>query len=238
MLVPLTWAQVPTNNQWVLQSSGQLYWKFPVVQTGIYRIDSTTMAQAGVLSAPNFDPRRIRIYRNGNEVPLYINGEQDGIFNSGDYIEFFGQRNDATADRHFFSDTSWMVNRNYSLYTDTSYYFLTITPSFNNSRMSIDPMSHSHHTRRQKPGFGLRQRLSRLGPMLWEGLMVKISARIPDTWMGRAGSIFHSELMPISPTPGRSTSKPSVLTFRDHQQHSRCHCWQIKVYFQASGLSR
>lgn len=137
-LVPMAIAQIPAGNQWVLQSSGQPFWKFPVAHTGIYRIDSAALAQAGVISYPGFDPRKIRIYRNGEEVALYIQGEQDGAFNSGDFIEFFGRRNDATADRHFFADTAWMVNRYYSLYTDTSCYFLTLTPNFNNARISAE----------------------------------------------------------------------------------------------------
>jgi len=132
---PFAGAQSGSGNAWVLQAMQQDFWKFPVVHTGIYRIDSATLAQAGVLTALGFDPRRIQVYRNGEEIPVYVHGENDGIFNSTDFIEFFARGNDATADRQFFHDTTYAVNRSYSLFTDTAYYFLSIGPSLSNRRM-------------------------------------------------------------------------------------------------------
>jgi len=129
------WTQSGTGNQWVLQTQQQDYWKFPVVHTGIYRIDSAALAQAGVLTAPGFDPRRLQLFRNGTEVPLYIHGEQDGVFNAVDFVEFFGTGNDASPDLVFFEDTSYAVNKSFSLFTDTAYYFLTIATSFSNARL-------------------------------------------------------------------------------------------------------
>lgn len=134
----LTEAQTSAGNDWVLQTINQDYWKFPVVNTGIYRIDSATLAQAGVLSLPGFDPRKIQLIRNGTEVPVFIQGEQDGVFNATDYIEFFGKKNDASADRRFFSDTTWQVNKSHSLFTDTAYYFLTVGPTLSNFRLIIE----------------------------------------------------------------------------------------------------
>ena len=131
-------SQHSTGNDWVLQTLQQDYWKFPVVQTGIYRIDSTTLALSGVLTSPGFDPRRLQLFRNGEEVAIYVHGEQDGVFNDGDYIEFFGSGNDAQPDKQLFHDSSFAVNQRYSLFTDTAYYFLTIGSGTNNKRLIIE----------------------------------------------------------------------------------------------------
>jgi hypothetical protein len=40
----------------------------------------------------DIDPRRMRLYQGGREVPLYISGEQDGHWDPGDYLEFIGKR--------------------------------------------------------------------------------------------------------------------------------------------------
>jgi hypothetical protein len=131
-------AQIAAGNHWVLQTLQQDYWKFPVSQNGIYRIDSTTLAQAGVLNAPGFDPRKIQVFHHGNEIPLFVLGEQDGLMNAGDYVEFFGKRNDASMDKASFADTTYPVNIGYSLYSDTTWYFLTLGSSLQNLRITFD----------------------------------------------------------------------------------------------------
>ncbi|MFO7723285.1 MAG: C25 family cysteine peptidase, partial [Bacteroidales bacterium] len=133
-----TGAQTPVGNAWVQQHAGQDFWKFPVIQNGIYRIDSLTLSQAGFFSVAGFDPRKIQLFRNGMEVPVYVFGEDDGVFNQGDFIEFFGRRNDASMDRSLFADTAWMVNSAFSLFTDTSYYFLTIGTTLQNKRLTLE----------------------------------------------------------------------------------------------------
>lgn len=131
-------AQVPAGNDWVLQHLQQDFWKFPVYTTGIHRIDSATLAVAGVLSAPGFDARKIQLFANGTEIPVYIEGEADGQINQGDYIEFFGKRNDASMERSSFHDTTYQVNHDFSLYTDTVYYFLSIGNTFLNKRFTAE----------------------------------------------------------------------------------------------------
>ena len=73
---------------------------------GIYKIDSETLSKAGV-PLSSVDPRTIQIFNNGGrELPLDVNaarpdslienpidvvGEEDGKFDSGDYILFYGR---------------------------------------------------------------------------------------------------------------------------------------------------
>jgi hypothetical protein len=49
------------------------------------------LKQAGV-PLGSIDPRRMRLFSDGREVPMYVQGEGDGRWNPGDYIEFIGKR--------------------------------------------------------------------------------------------------------------------------------------------------
>lgn len=131
-------AQTPSGNKWVIDHLNQDFWKFPIYETGIYRIDSTLLANAGVFNVLGFDPRRLQLFHNGEEVAIYVHGEEDSTFTTNDFIEFFGKKNDSEMDKVFFEDTAFMINRDFSLYTDTAYYFLTVGSSLNNKRLSIE----------------------------------------------------------------------------------------------------
>ncbi len=44
------------------------------------------------LPLSDIDPRRMRLYFDGREVPMFVSGEQDGRWDAEDYIEFIGKR--------------------------------------------------------------------------------------------------------------------------------------------------
>jgi hypothetical protein len=50
-----------------------------------------TLLAAG-LPLGSIDPRRMRLYQDGREVPMYVAGEEDGRWDPGDYLEFIGKR--------------------------------------------------------------------------------------------------------------------------------------------------
>jgi hypothetical protein len=54
-------------------------------------LDYATLLKSG---APlgKIDPRKMHLYHNGIEVPLFIEGENDGKWNPGDFLEFIGKR--------------------------------------------------------------------------------------------------------------------------------------------------
>ncbi|HKP97016.1 MAG TPA: C25 family cysteine peptidase [Fibrobacteria bacterium] len=54
-------------------------------------LDFAALSKAG-LPLSGIDPRRMRLYSDGREVPMYIYGEGDGHWDPGDYIEFIGKR--------------------------------------------------------------------------------------------------------------------------------------------------
>lgn len=111
------------GNEWVQYD--RPYWMFRVWQDGVRRIDSTALANAGV-PVGSLDPRGIQLYARGRQVPIHVQGEEDGEFNGDDFIEFMVRKNDAWLDSTLWDDPAHINNPYYSLYNDTIRYYLTI----------------------------------------------------------------------------------------------------------------
>ncbi|HZE88286.1 MAG TPA: hypothetical protein VE404_01995, partial [Verrucomicrobiae bacterium] len=72
-------------------------YKLTVTKDGIYRMSGTYLTAAGTGVAQGLtgaDPRQFKIMNRGVEIPIFVSGEGDGSFDSGDFVEFFGQRLD------------------------------------------------------------------------------------------------------------------------------------------------
>lgn len=124
----------PVGNEWINYS--QKYFRIPVAQNGVFRIDYATLTNSGV-PLYSFDPRQIQIFYKGVEQYIYIKGENDGVFNSSDYVEFYGEKNDGWFDVYMYSNPSDQVHPNYSMINDTASYYLTWNNSINNHRYSL-----------------------------------------------------------------------------------------------------
>ena len=74
-------AQGPYENDWIKYN--QEYYKVKVAQDGIYRLSFNTLTQAG-FAVSSLDPRKIQLFHNGQEVPIYLEGESDGTFDGAD----------------------------------------------------------------------------------------------------------------------------------------------------------
>src|SRR5574337_791718 len=126
----------PFGNEWIVYSEKSL--KIRVVNDGIYRIDSTTLAtsiqQVGG-SLGMIDPRNLQLFHNGQEEYIYVEGESDGVFNGSDFLEFYGKRNDGAMDAELYGGSQNQLNPYYSLYNDTAIYFLTWNSSISNRRL-------------------------------------------------------------------------------------------------------
>ncbi|MDF3076305.1 MAG: hypothetical protein K0S09_194 [Sphingobacteriaceae bacterium] len=119
-------AQTPYGNDWIVFS--QTYYKIKVAENGVYRINQSQFQQAGApLSSIN--ARNIQLFHQGKEVPIYIAGEFDGKLDAGDFIEFYGEKNDGKLDKALYSNPADQPHDFYSLYTDTAAYFLTWSAS-------------------------------------------------------------------------------------------------------------
>jgi hypothetical protein len=69
--------------------------KIIVKEEGIYRVSQEMLASAGV-PVEQIDPRTIKIKVRGREIPIFVQGEVDGVFDPYDYIEFYGIENRQT----------------------------------------------------------------------------------------------------------------------------------------------
>ena len=123
------------GNEWINYS--QNYYKFPITSTGVFRINHTALQNAGIPIA-TLNPKNIQIFGRGKEVPLYIEGEADGVFNASDFIEFFAEKNDGWFDSLAYENPLHIGNPYYSLFNDTAYYFLTWNNSTLNERMVLE----------------------------------------------------------------------------------------------------
>ncbi len=112
-----------------------LWYKFAAGSDGIYRITYDDLKNAGI-DVGSIDPRNLRIYGNGGgmlpeanatqriddlrENTIVVFGEEDGTFNQGDYLIFYGQ----SPDRWTFTKTDLLFHHRKNIYSDRTYYFL------------------------------------------------------------------------------------------------------------------
>lgn len=118
-------------------STGNWY-KIAVSSDGIYKLDKNFLNSIGINTA-TLTPKNIKIYGYGGgmlpqanstllyddlpENAIFVEGENDGVFNDNDYILFYAQGPD-----------KWKLNASYSLfeseknlYSDLAFYFINIS---------------------------------------------------------------------------------------------------------------
>ena len=76
--------QVPASRR------GEIQYKILVDETGIYRLTKDDLINKWGIDLGKVPVRNLQLRIGDREVPIYIHGEGDGSFDSGDYIEFFG----------------------------------------------------------------------------------------------------------------------------------------------------
>lgn len=117
-------------------SAGQ-WFKMSVEHDGVYRIDAALMKSMG-FNLSQIDPRKISIYGNtGGMLPqqnnsprpddllesaIYVKGEEDGVFNAGDYILFYASGPDGVT----FNAAAKAFKYENNLYSDKNFYFITV----------------------------------------------------------------------------------------------------------------
>ena len=80
-------------------------YKVTLKEDGIYQLNRAALAAAG-LPVETLDPRTLRLLNAGQEVAIYVNGQEDGRLDEADVVLFYGQGADTR-------------------YTDTNVYWLT-----------------------------------------------------------------------------------------------------------------
>lgn len=122
LLVSVGQLVAQTGNEWI--TPGQPYFKIPVAQQGIYRLSADALFNAGV--PPGTDPDVLQLFHRGVEQAIVVSAGSDGSLDTGDYLEFYGQRNDGTQDANLYTPRSAQPHSYYNLYSDTTAYFLTL----------------------------------------------------------------------------------------------------------------
>lgn len=112
----------PIGNEWI--DFNQEYYKIPVGKDGIYRIRYNDLQGIG-FPVTSIDPQRLQLFHRGQEMAIYVEGQDDGQFNTQDFIEFYGERNDGTLDERLYVPAVAQPHKLYNLYSDTTFYFLT-----------------------------------------------------------------------------------------------------------------
>lgn len=111
------------------------WFKFKVEKTGVHKIDKSFLNQLG-MNTDGINPRNIKVYGNGGKTLPLLNsrntifdlpensikvvGEEDGRFDSGDYILFY-----ATNTEGYVQDNDSNLNP----YSDESFYYITASGS-------------------------------------------------------------------------------------------------------------
>ena len=130
----LLWAQVGVAQDNVYHSvlRDGTWYRLSVTQEGVYKLDYATLQAMG-MDMNGLNPNQIRVFgnpsgalpeKNGTaryddltEMALYVSGAEDGNFDEGDFVLFYGQE----PTRWRLNGDSYERNRNY--YSDTTYYF-------------------------------------------------------------------------------------------------------------------
>lgn len=112
------------------------WFKIAVLKDGVFKLSYSFLKDLG-LDVDNINPQNIKIYGNGGKMlpeknsdfryddlqqnSIYIEGENDGVFNSDDYILFYGQSPNAVKFNSGNNLFYHQLNRN----SDTTFYFIT-----------------------------------------------------------------------------------------------------------------
>ena len=105
------------GNEWI--NYAQDYYKVKTGKNGIHRISQQALIDAG-MDLSSLDPRNLKLYHRGEEISIYVSGEEDGSFDSNDFIEFYGRRNDGTQDTELYLRPSYQAHQYYNLFSDTN----------------------------------------------------------------------------------------------------------------------
>ena len=115
---------------------------------GIYKITKSILDGAGI-NLNGIDPRTIKIYGNGGELlpermtftrpedlienAIYIEGENDGVFNNDDYVLFYGK----SINPWIYDSVNNTYNHVLNYYSRSNYYWICFNTPNNGKRMVL-----------------------------------------------------------------------------------------------------
>lgn len=124
------------NYNWI--TPNKTYLKLFVNTEGIQRITKSDFSNAGINTSV-IDPRTVKVLYKGNQIPVYFQGEENGVFDDNDFLDFYGKRNSGGITSYLDANTNSVLytkDEYYNLYSDTSVYWVDWGGS-NGLRMSV-----------------------------------------------------------------------------------------------------
>jgi len=112
----------PFGNEWI--ASNQSYLKLLTAQEGIYRVTFEDLSNAGA-PVNTVLPNRYQLFHRGKEQSILVSSDPSTPLQPGDFIEFYGLRNDGTLDQFLYRTPEAQPHGFYNLYSDTTAFFLT-----------------------------------------------------------------------------------------------------------------
>ena len=119
--IPTVYAQ-QYGNEWI--DYNKSYYKITLAEDGIYRLSYQDILDAGI-PVNAIDAKKYMLFHRGVEQALFIENTGASQLEPGEFIEFYGQRNDGTLDSLLYNPSSSQPHKYYNLYSDSSSYFLT-----------------------------------------------------------------------------------------------------------------
>lgn len=181
------------NNAWINYS--QSYYQIKIGTEGIYRLNYSSLQNAAI-PINSLDPRSFQLFARGQEIPIYIKGENDGVFDVTDFIEFYAYPNDGWIDSVFYQGRNNQANPYYSLLSDTITYYLTWNTSTSNRRIQEEnAVDFGNYF---KADYLLKERIQTYSGQYYPGEPINNNATDPDyvdteAWMDNSISLGQSK---------------------------------------------
>lgn len=177
-------------------AAGAAWYKIAVKDDGMYRINCQQLANAG-MNISTLNPKTIKIFKNGTELMIYVNGESDGHCDKSDSIQFFAQG----------------INTKYS---NTNVYWLT-SGGANGKRMAAAAST----TGGTKPA-NFQAMIHRERDLLYRSALPRVEGADHWFWsiIGGTDFIWDDSFQLDHPTAGGATLKYSAIGFNPGQHHT------------------
>ncbi len=123
------------GNEWI--NYNQTYYKFTLINEGIYKIDYQTLADAGI-NMNSINSANFQLFGRDKEQPIYIVDQGDNSFDDGDYFMFYFEKNNGWLDSAVYEDPNTIGNPAFCMFNDSINYFFSISTTTNNLRFILE----------------------------------------------------------------------------------------------------
>ncbi len=119
--------RIAQTDSWIDYS--QEYLKIGIALDGIYRLTYSDLKNYGV-PVGTINPRALKLFLKGNEIPIFVSGESGNVFSPGNYIEFLGRRNYGDSKYREVAEYGTPYREYLNPYSDTTVYWLSWSGGF------------------------------------------------------------------------------------------------------------